>query len=543
MNFRRSLPILLFVLGCQALTPLRAGIKVNRAGGGAASSITAGTTAVGGGCASSAALYIDGSGILQCSSGVLIGSANASVSGTLTVTSTVTAGAFVAGGGNEGYGILTSTQPYIQVGVSASTVYTINSGITTSSNAFTIQGNTFNGANNLVKLTAGGIMPAIDGSALTGISSTDSNAAHTNSANIWTTGAQNFNLTSSSLTVTGTGGLQVAGSNAPLIVVSSAAQNATSGGGTLMAGKAGTTAQSSNRMGNIDFVGGDGTNAGAVGARIATKSGGTWNTGSYRTHLMIGTAKTNGVDPELWALGVQDTQQVVAGTSTFTSGVPAGTGVFTVGVIGTMPQLAFQAMAQEPSSPVNGGWWYNSTQKTMKYEVAGSTMSVVGNLLTSVQVSTVSNTTTASDTIQSTTTLAANFWVAGKTLRLHMGGRFSDDAATPGTYQFDVKIGTFTVATTGAFTPTVSVTNKNWEIDLYLTCRSTGVSGTLVGNGKFDIPSQVAATGEADFTMAESALSTYDTTMSGRFAVVLTMGTADSDNVFVTQIVTLDARQ
>lgn len=346
---------------------------------------------------------------------------------------------------------------------------------------------------------------------------------------------------------TSTAGITVQGAatsslSSAVSVLSTATANGTAGGGLMYVGRQGTSALSSSQMGQIVFVGGDGSVANGPGVTLNAKAAGTWNSGSHRSHFSIGTAANNSIDSESYDFGIQDTGQVTIGTTTISAGTPAGTGLLTLGGKGDMPQIAMTGSAGEPSGLVSGGIYYNTNQKAIRYMVQGTSETFTGGLWTKTVPSTVTATTTETDLLGTgfgTLLLPANFWVAGKTIRVHLEGLISDDAATPGTHTFAAKLDAVSIAATAANTPTVGLTNKHWDMDVTLTCRSTGASGVVVGAGSFRYENTLAA-GYWGLTKTEATLATVDTTQADTLAVTLTNGTNDADNIFVTQAATVE---
>lgn len=346
---------------------------------------------------------------------------------------------------------------------------------------------------------------------------------------------------------TSTAGITVQGAatsslSSAVSVLSTAPANGTAGGGLVYIGRQGTTALSSGQLGQIVFVGGDSSIANGAGATINAKAGGTWNSGSHRTHLTFGTAITNSIDSESYDLGIQDTGQVTIGTTTISAGVPAGTGLLTLGARGDMPALAMTGIAGEPTGLVSGSIYYNTSQKAIRYMVQGTSETFTGSLWTKTVPSTVTATTTETDLLGTgfgTLLLPANFWVAGKSIRVHLEGLISDDAAAPGTHTFAAKLDAVVISSSAANTPAVGLTNKHWDMDVTLTCRSTGASGKVVGAGSFSYENTLSA-GYWGLIKTEATIATVDTTQADTLAVTLTNGTNDADNIFVTQAATVE---
>lgn len=83
-----------------------------------------------------------------------------------------------------------------------------------------------------------------------------------------------------------------------------------------------------------------------------------------------------------------------------------------------------------------------------------------------------------------TLTLSADFLIAGRSLEIIAEGYLSTQAV-PNTINLKIKLGSTQILATGVQTPTGSITTRQWRIHAIITCRSTGVSGTVIGQGDF----------------------------------------------------------
>lgn len=143
---------------------------------------------------------------------------------------------------------------------------------------------------------------------------------------------------------------------------------------------------------------------------------------------------------------------------------------------------------------------------------------------------TVTNTVTETSIVGSGTgslTLPANFFTAGRTVRVLVRGKYSD-AAVPGTLTIKVKLGSTVILTTGAQTPTGTLTNEGFSVTGLITCRTTGATGTVYGQG--DTVTHSAATTHAEWEMTNTGTQTVDTTGTLAVDVTATWGTADASN-------------
>lgn len=140
------------------------------------------------------------------------------------------------------------------------------------------------------------------------------------------------------------------------------------------------------------------------------------------------------------------------------------------------------------------------------------------------------------------TTIPANFLQDGRTLRIRAIGQYST-TATP-TMIFGVRLGGVAgtlICKTAACTTPSGVTAAMWDLDVLLTTRSNGASGTVMGNGVARVFAAVAgtvasATGEGLVTpmtaggVVTPATATVDLTADQALSVTLTWSAASASN-------------
>jgi hypothetical protein len=127
---------------------------------------------------------------------------------------------------------------------------------------------------------------------------------------------------------------------------------------------------------------------------------------------------------------------------------------------------------------VEGRFWNDSTRKAKSYYFNALRKQTVGEFWTKQADTTVVNTTVQTTLLDAgigTKTLPANWFLAGKTLRIRASGYYNTDFATPGQFTFYVYKGS-TVLANWTFVPLGSVSGNTWEID----CDIVGRSGTSV---------------------------------------------------------------
>lgn len=103
------------------------------------------------------------------------------------------------------------------------------------------------------------------------------------------------------------------------------------------------------------------------------------------------------------------------------------------------------------------------------------------------------------------------FWYVGKTLRITMRG-YMNKGTTSTTRKYTLYIGGSSVITKTTAAGTTALTSDGWVIDILLTCRTTGATGTLYAQGKVDHESISNAwlIGTSTFTIDTTAANVLD---------------------------------
>lgn len=236
--------------------------------------------------------------------------------------------------------------------------------------------------------------------------------------------------------------------------------------------------------------------------------------------------------------GVSTTTQTFTGAKAFAT---AGT-VFN----GTNAGIAAVLINSQAGTTSGGGLWNDSTQ--IAYGISpGSPLLkefIVGAMFTQTASGTVTNSTSTTSMTAGgigTLTLPANFLVAGKTIRFKISGSFGTKAITPGNVTVAFKIGAVIFTFPTISTIIAGGSNDAWDSEVLLTCRTTGVSGTLVINGKVFFDTVVGATqGITSSATNPSSLPTLDTTISNALDFTWAFATADPANTASGTIATIE---
>jgi len=186
-----------------------------------------------------------------------------------------------------------------------------------------------------------------------------------------------------------------------------------------------------------------------------------------------------------------------------------------------------------------GDVWYSSTQKSLS-NYAGITQRVGGTIFTQTANKTVANTTTETSIVGTgvgSLTLPANFFIAGKTIRVQNSGVYSTVAGTGDVVTIKVKKGSTVLASKATTALVTGGTNLYWESDLLITCRTTGATGTVQVSGsvKYQIAGAVTVVEAINNGVATSTL---NTTTSELFDITVTHSAANASNT-ITSLNTL----
>jgi hypothetical protein len=164
---------------------------------------------------------------------------------------------------------------------------------------------------------------------------------------------------------------------------------------------------------------------------------------------------------------------------------------------------------------------------TLASPTGGGSLEAQGTIIASTSVSNTASEGTLIGTTIGTVTLDANLLKIGRAARIVARGLLTT-SGTPPTLNVKLKIGSVEVVTTGAQTPTASLTTRYWELDVILTCRTQGGSGTIFAQGRFLHMPAATTTAPALWEMNATATTTIDTTATQLVDVRAIWGSADA---------------
>jgi hypothetical protein len=136
-------------------------------------------------------------------------------------------------------------------------------------------------------------------------------------------------------------------------------------------------------------------------------------------------------------------------------------------------------------------------------------------------------------------TLPVNFLKSGKTIRIRARG-YITDTGTP-TFNVRVKFGSTTILTTGTITFTGDIFNNEWQLEGDITCRTTGVSGTVAAQGVFEEEPTGSCPSENSASMTNTSTVTVNTTTTQAITVTFQWGTSSLSNTITCTHLTVDA--
>jgi len=119
-------------------------------------------------------------------------------------------------------------------------------------------------------------------------------------------------------------------------------------------------------------------------------------------------------------------------------------------------------------------------------------------------------------------TLPAGFLTIGKTLHIRVMGVISNTGTPNMTVK--LKLGSTVIASTGAVATITGLSNSIFIADFYLTCRTTGVTGTVFGQGTTQLGNNPPIGAPA------TAAITVDTTGTLAVGVTVQWGTSSASN-------------
>jgi hypothetical protein len=212
-------------------------------------------------------------------------------------------------------------------------------------------------------------------------------------------------------------------------------------------------------------------------------------------------------------------------------------GIWNTGKADATGGIRLRAQAAE-GTPDDGHVWNDSTQKALGSYLAGVKQIQSAVLFTQTAQKAFSNTTTATTLFGAgvgTLTAPANFFMAGKTVRVCLKGTWG---WSTGTVTITLSVGASNLAEV-SFTPITGFTGKPFRIEADITCRSTGSPCTLITSIMIDTFRDNTTHG-SNYASGDVRSGNYTTTGSGAIDVKMQFGTAHADNAVNVELATVE---
>jgi hypothetical protein len=200
-----------------------------------------------------------------------------------------------------------------------------------------------------------------------------------------------------------------------------------------------------------------------------------------------------------------------------------------------------------PLTTREAGVMETSAEKLFYTPTSLARQALPGVLFTQTADKTVTNTTsetsivgTGVGSLATDMTLPANFFIAGKTIRLRIGGVYSTPAATIPSVLIKVKYGSTVVATVTTTALLAGATSLEFDGEILITCRSTGGSGAVMVHGDIEYATGVGGTISVDPLNNGGATTTIDTTAASLIDVTVTWDAASVTRIVKSTITTME---
>jgi hypothetical protein len=174
----------------------------------------------------------------------------------------------------------------------------------------------------------------------------------------------------------------------------------------------------------------------------------------------------------------------------------------------------------------------------------GGDVTVAGSLTAGGSYSNTADSTAVSNTASETTfdvsaSIPSSLITAGKRFRVTAAGRYSTALIGAPTLTFRLKYGSTTIVSSGAVTTVANASGNAWWFDGFIQFRTTGMSGTAVGNAEATVQTGVGISNLGAGTSAGTV--GVDTTGTTAIGVSITWSTADSSDTAVLEQITVVA--
>jgi hypothetical protein len=132
-------------------------------------------------------------------------------------------------------------------------------------------------------------------------------------------------------------------------------------------------------------------------------------------------------------------------------------------------------------------------------------------------------------------TLAADAFSVGRVLKIRLAGKYSSKGTPAGNITLKIKLGSTVVNASAAHAVDASETDQSWRMEVCITCRTTGATGTVIGQTAWEHAALNAGnTGMEVAQMVATGVVTINTTTSLAVDATAQWSTADASNTITT---------
>lgn len=133
-----------------------------------------------------------------------------------------------------------------------------------------------------------------------------------------------------------------------------------------------------------------------------------------------------------------------------------------------------------------------------------------------------------------------NYFVVGKTIRLRIGGVYNTPILVTSSVTIKIKLNSVVVATVTTSSLFVGATNLEFDGEILLTCRTVGITGTVIVHGDIEYGTGVTGTIAVDSLNNAGNTTTIDTTIVNTLDVTIIWDTATTTRIAKSTITILE---
>lgn len=200
------------------------------------------------------------------------------------------------------------------------------------------------------------------------------------------------------------------------------------------------------------------------------------------------------------------------------------TTLFRAATLSTNPTISSLILTAGAGGTTDGQVYNDSTQKSISVYENGIKQILSGVIFTQITDQTVTNTISETTIIGAgvgTTILPANFFIIGKTIRIRVGGIYSTPALGA-IVTIKVKYGSTILANKSTTSLFGGASSLEFDGEVLITCRTTGITGTVVCHGDIEYATGITGTIAVDPLNNGGVVTTINTTTSNALDITVT---------------------